>query len=427
MSLNRSVVPPIQSISPIPLTQMSHQQFSNGLSFHFIKGGNQPILRLEFIYQIQQNDKANIAVYNLLIKMLQEGTSKYTTSEIHEIFEHWGAFVDFKSSFDRLNLTIYVLAKYLKQILPLLKSLMDDSVFPNQQFEIQKNLTYQNLTVNLTKTQYVASQLFREKIFGQDSRYGKRLTLENLEEISRKDVFETYQSIIQNKPFDIILAGQVENEHIQLLESFFGQQTFTHSLGDIPSEEAIYQQVTGKYYQEKEGALQSSIRIGKVLFDKKHPDFFDFMVLNTILGGYFGSRLMQNIREDKGYTYGINSQNAVLENIGYWVIGTDVKQEFTDQTLEEIYKEIQLLQSELVSHEELEKVKNYLMGAWVRGIVTPFDLADKFKAIHYHGLDYSFYTQYWESIQNITSERIMQIAQKHLKIESLTEVIVGKK
>jgi predicted Zn-dependent peptidase len=181
------------------------------------------------------------------------------------------------------------------------------------------------------------------------------------------------------------------------------------------------------HFIEKPDAIQSAVRVGRLLFNKKDPDYFKFQVLNTVLGGYFGSRLMANIREDKGYTYGIGSGLASLVNGGYFFISTEVGVDVTNNTLSEIYKEIKLLREQPVNNEELETVRNYVLGQFLRSVDGPYSLADKFKAIWEFGLGYDYFENYFKAVKTITPKEIQELANKYLQEEDLIELVVGKK
>ena len=176
---------------------------------------------------------------------------------------------------------------------------------------------------------------------------------------------------------------------------------------------------------KKEDSVQSSIRYGRMLFNHTNQDYFDVYVLNEILGGYFGSRLMQNIREEKGYTYGIHSSVVPMQEGGYFVIGTDVKREFTKYTLVEIEKELQRLIDEPVSDNELLTVKNYMLGSFVGDIQTSFAIADKYKTIYFHGLGYDYYDRFFARIQSITAQDIQAVAKKYLNPSDMSYVVAG--
>ena len=160
---------------------------------------------------------------------------------------------------------------------------------------------------------------------------------------------------------------------------------------------------------------------------KNHPDFTDLVILNTVLGGYFGSRLMSNIREDKGYTYGIGSGLASMIRTGCFCIATEVGVHVTKETIKEIYKELHILCNDKVSNKELQLVRNYLQGTFLASIDSPFALAEKFKGIWKFGLGYNYYQNYQQRLHDITAERLLELSQKYLNPSTMLEVVVGKK
>jgi predicted Zn-dependent peptidase len=160
---------------------------------------------------------------------------------------------------------------------------------------------------------------------------------------------------------------------------------------------------------------------------KTHKDFHSLTVLNTILGGYFGSRLMTNIREDKGYTYGIGSGMIPLKKAGYFFISTEVGVEVCNKAIDEIYIEINRLRNESISEKELILVKNYMIGSFLRSIDGPFALANRFKSIMEYDLDYSYYDDYISTIKNIKASDLLNLANKYLDPNSMTEVVAGKR
>jgi predicted Zn-dependent peptidase len=149
------------------------------------------------------------------------------------------------------------------------------------------------------------------------------------------------------------------------------------------------------------------------------------LVLNEVFGGYFGSRLMKNIREEKGFTYGISSNLVTLRHEGYLVIGTDVKKEFTGLTLDEVYKEMEILRNGPVGEEELQTVKNYMIGSFAGSLNSPFAIADNFKSIYFEGLTYDFFEHYIENILHTSAGDLVYLANTYLQPDSLLEVVVG--
>jgi predicted Zn-dependent peptidase len=169
-----------------------------------------------------------------------------------------------------------------------------------------------------------------------------------------------------------------------------------------------------------------SIRLGKILFNRSNPDYPAMQVVNTVLGGYFGSRLMRNIREDKGYTYGIGSAISSLQQTGYFIIASEVNSKFSQETIQEIKKEIEILQKTLIPEEELKKVKSYMLGQLIRSVDGPFSLSDTYLNIWLQGLDLSYYKKYIKTVKAISTKDIQYLSKKYLEIDSLIEIIAGK-
>lgn len=223
------------------------------------------------------------------------------------------------------------------------------------------------------------------------------------------------------------MAGKIEPDVYTLLDEHFGGADWT-SENNLGIEDKMIKTVSEREQLVfKEDALQSAIRIGKILFNKKHPDFQPLQVLNTAFGGYFGSRLMSNIREDKGYTYGIGSGLASLQNGGYFFISTEVGVDVCKSAIHEIYFEMERLRKDLIPQDELELVKNYLLGTFLRSVDGPFAMADRFKGIMEYGLSYDHFDKYIATIKNITASQLRDLAQTYFDKDSMVELVVGKK
>jgi zinc protease len=323
-------------------------------------------------------------------------------------------------------LTVHGMTKHLPKMLTMLQEMISASVIPKKELLMQKKIATQTLKVNLEKTAYVAGQVFREQIYGATHPYGKSLNLSLIENINRENINSFYENQIQGKLFNIFLSGKFSNEEIDALNQSFGQV----SLKNTENKGALTNSVPSKIENvliERPENMQSSIRLGRKLFNRSHPDFFKFIVTNTIFGGYFGSRLMKNIREDKGFTYGISSSLVPQKDGGYLVMGTDVKKEFTQQTLDEIFKEIKILQTEAIDKNELETAKNYMIGSFVGSLNTPFEVADRQKIVLLDELPADYYENYIKNIRTISESDVMEMANKYYNPEDLCEVVVGGK
>ncbi|MDN5201538.1 pitrilysin family protein [Fulvivirgaceae bacterium BMA10] len=422
--LERAIAPKFNEIKPFSLVEAKTTRLSNNVPLHLINAGDQPVVKIEILIKAGKWFESQDGTSFFTTKMLREGVSEKNSNEISVFLDQFGAFLELNPSADYCNISLYVLTKYLRDVLPLLSQIIFEPTFPEKELVVLKNIKKQSLKLDNEKNNIVGAKLFRKALFGGNHPYGKELKPEDIDLIDQKDLVKLHRKRFF-KDVEIIVSGKVDGNDLKLLEEHFGSF-------NIKTEEESYIQFEPlsddrEVCIEKDGSLQSTIRIGKLLFKKNHPDYIKVLVVNEILGGYFGSRLMRNIREDKGYTYGIHSSIVSLRNEGYFVIGTDVKKDFTQATIDEIHKEINILRNELIGQEELDTVKNYMLGSFLSNVTTPFSLADKFKSIHFHGLTYDFYKDYFQTIKALSAMEILELSRKYLDIDSMTEVVVGGK
>lgn len=426
MTLDRTQSPAFQAIQDVRLPQVQAHTLDNGIPLHLISVAGQPVLRLECVFEAGTWYEQVPSSAFFAMKMLTEGTATRSAAEISEYADRYGAFLELNSGPDRSSIVVYSLTKFLPKVLTLIREILTEPVFPAKELDDLRNITLQNLRVNYEKSAYLAGVLFREKIFGANHPYGRSQKPGLIEQISREDVVNFYERVIRNRPFQVVLAGQATEYEVLMVNQSLGQlSVLAGALAPIAHESSV--QAVSATLAEKPGSVQSSIRVGRRLFNRSHPDFFKMLVTNEILGGYFGSRLMKNIREEKGFTYGISSNMPSFRRDGYFLIGTDVKIENTQQTLDEIHKEINILQTEPVSDDELEIVKNYMAGEFVGSLNTPFEIADRYKVILLDGMPADFLTGYIQQIRKVTQSDIMETASRYLVAENLNEVVVGNK
>ncbi|GAB3268232.1 pitrilysin family protein [Larkinella harenae] len=424
--VNRTEVPEYKQIEDVKVPAVSTLTMDNGQPVYWINAGQQPVIRLEIIFDAGAWYEPLVGVSSLAMKMLTEGTHSHTSAQISEYFDRYGAFLEQHSGTNRASLMVYGLTKHLPVILPMIQEMLTDSIIPEKELNHQKNITGQNLRVNLEKNNFVAGRLIREKVFGKQHPYGYNQYPETLEAIQRDTVEAFYHQRIRHRPFRVVAAGQVTEMEVALINQYLGQLVVEPILPESGTDKSVVSDFSPALV-EKTDSLQSSIRLGRLLFTRQHPDYFPMMVFNEVLGGYFGSRLMKNIREEKGFTYGIWSNLSLFPKEGYFLVGTDVKRENTQQTLDEVWKEIRRLRDEPVPEDELETVRNYMAGSYVGSLNTPFELADRYKMVLFDGLPADYINTYIHRIQAVTAEQVQEMANRYLPDGSLIEVVVGGK
>lgn len=427
MTLNRAEAPPFKTIDKIHIQKATPYTLDNGIKVYTVSSGSQELTKIEFIFKAGMYYQNRTLVASAANNLLETGTKSYTANQISDGIDFYGSFFECAVDQDYSTLALFSLNKYLNESLHFVEEIIKYPTFPKDEFDIYLSNKKQKHLVNSQKVNVLARRRFTELLFGAGHPYGRDVKTEDFDQLTLSEVRDFYQKHYHSSNCTIIASGKLPDDLLNTLNRFFGQETW----GQVqPVEKAWMVPETTtqrRHFIEKTDAIQSAVRVGRILFNKKDPDYFKFQVLNTILGGYFGSRLMANIREDKGYTYGIGSGLSSLVNAGYFFISTEVGADVTNSTLTELYKEIALLREELVDAEELETVRNYVLGQFLRSVDGPYALADKFKAIWEFGLDYDYFDRYFEAVKTVTPEEIREMARKWLKEEDLVELVVGKK
>lgn len=425
MKIDRTTAPAAFELKNIPVISAKEHQLSNGMKMHYINAGSEELIRIEFIFDAGTNREPKPLIANACNFLLNAGTTNSTSVELMEQIDFYGSYFQQDVTFDKASITLYTLNKYLSETLTIVLDILTNSVFPASEIKTYQENTKQRLAINLEKNDFLAKRNFNNLLFGNQHPYGKMLTSNDCDELTQSDLIRFFKENYHLANCKIIAAGLITEREIQLIDEAISK--LPNEPKALPSLPLIESKEAQKFYFEKADALQSAIRIGKLIGNKTHPDYIELIVLNTILGGYFGSRLMANIREDKGYTYGIGSGIASTLDTGFFFITTEVGVDVCESALKEIYLEIDKLKSELVPEEELNLVKNYLLGTYLGSIENVFSYADKFKGIYPYGLDYSYYNEYFSKVKAINSQRIMDLANKYFASGTLTEVVVGKK
>ncbi len=419
---DRKVPPPFNDISDISIKQVEKVVLENGVDLYTLRSGTQEVLKLDIIFEAGKFHENRNGIAFFAGKLLSEGLSGYSSVEIAEAFESYGAHLEINSGLDYLEISLFCLSKHFQQLASLLRKIITEPTFPKHEIEIQKNIRTRNLEVNNEKTSFVASKIFRENLFGGSHPYGRILEKLDINKTTRELIVDFFTTHIANKTFTIFASGNFDDNVIQTIENEFGNI-------DISSPGSIeFTNFSGKseaIYLEKENSVQTSLRLGTISIPKSHEDYRGLMVANEILGGYFGSRLMKNIREEKGLTYGIFSGIANLKHASYFVISADVKKENRLEAISEIIKEIDNLRNFPVSEEELKTVCNYMLGQIQSSINTPFALISHFKDLYQNGLSYDYFHTYIQTIRSITPAQIQSLVKKYMTPDKLISVGVG--
>ena len=423
MSLDRSKAPQFSFPSEFALVAPQKLQLSSGSSVFFFRTPGIDAVKLEVIGASSRSTLPNLHALtpSFALQMLQEGTKKANGQQLAEFFDYHGAEVYPTLSYTQEGLSLLCIKKHLTNLLPTFISLFSEATFPEENLEKRKSQRKLSLKLDQEKQSTRAGQLFKKGLFGPEHPYGQEITEAHISGIS-PELLQAYYDSNLWKDCDLFLSGDFTPQELDALLVQLEQLPLSHGAQKqaLPSPCS-----TWDFQEEKEGAVQSSIRLGSWSIPKSHPDFPALAVFNTLLGGYFGSRLIKNIREDKGHTYGIHSTLVELDQYAYWMIAADVKKAHQEEVFEEIDKEIHLLRTVLVDSEEIEILRNYLIGQLFSKFSSPFDLIEQFKAVYYAGLDFSFYENRFKYLKKFTATDLQTIGERYFSSADRVKVRVG--
>lgn len=419
--MDRSLAPPISLLTDIPLAEAKKIELSDNVDAYLIEGGKKNIIRLQTYIKAGRWHEPQKLVAQICARMLKEGTKNYTAKALAEKIDFYGATISTKAHYDYVCITLYTLKKFLPQVLTLQNEILVNAIFPEKELNTIVNNSKQQLKVNLEKTNYLASTAFLSEIFGERHPYGYEVNEKDYD-ILDTEKLKNFHEQHYAQAATVYISGKFDDNDIAIIQKNYSNLFKADKTENIlPKYEFEYHNT--KKIITKPNCLQAAIRIGLPAIPKAHPDRFAFNILNIVLGGYFGSRLMKNIREEKGYTYSINSSVQSYLNGNYFLISTEVGKEVCDAALNEIFIELERLQTELIGESELQLVKNYITGALLRLIDGPFKAAGVLKDLYDFDLNTRYFADYINKVKNITANELLTCAQKYLKEDALTQVI----
>lgn len=422
-SLNRTIAPESSNTSSMNLIQGSSYVTKNNIPFHHLHIPGSNVLKVDFVFNAGMRNQVFNGQATATGSLLTEGTSQYSAKQLADNLDAFGAYLQSKTGVDDAQLTLYCLPKFLPNVMEYILAVLTDCTFPEKELDTYRTNAIQRYTVNQQRNSFLTRRAFYSSIFGKENAYGSAVNQEDYARISRETVSTFYADAILPGIKYVMVSGEASGEVLAQLESSLSHLSSNPSLA---KEVILTGNIAEEIFLENEHSVQSAIRIGRKLFGRKHPDFKKMQVLNMALGGYFGSRLMKNIREEKGLTYGIYSALESYWDGGSFYIETEMNNELRNTGVVEILKEIALLREKPLGNDELNLVKNYLLGSFLRSIDGPFSLADRYKMILDYGFTYDYYVEFVETIRSISASEIQGLANLYLQEKDLTTVIAGR-
>ena len=394
---------------------------ANGVKIYTLNSNDFEVVRFTFVFRAGSSMQHKPFTASTTSNMLAEGSTTLSAQQIADELDFYGSYFDVNIDRDYVYISFATLSKFFEQTLRVAREIILRPAFSSKELRTYCSKRKQGLAIERKKIDVQSRELFGKALFGDEHPYGISADESLYDDITREDIVALYEELYTADNCFMVCSGNIDEAVIGGMKEI--AEALPKGKATLPEFPATV--TTHKVYKEVESAVQSSIRIGRLLFPRTHPDFVGMQVVATVLGGYFGSRLMQNLREMHGYTYGVMAAMINFEKEGYLAIATQVTRDHTEDALREIYYEIERLRTELIDEEELQLAKNMMIGEILRILDGPFGIADVTIENIMCGMDNSSTEKNVELINAITPEEVQRLAAKYLCREDLVEVVVG--
>ena len=424
MSLKRNIPPKIWGVDKVEYIAPVHLKLNNGAELFTLNIGDQEVVKIDFSFEAGCWYGKSRLDSTMAAAMLQEGTFHHKVIEIANTFDFYGSQYSSSSSYDCNYISLLSLKKHLPNLLPLVSEIIRESSFPVEEFEILKQKRKQRAIVDEGRVSMIAQRSFLRNLFGDEHPYSPVADISAYDLISLDDTKSHYLNYYRPERMTILASGFVDEEVIRLIDTNFSANWGKEVSADNPKE-IRSNTAAREIFIEKPEATQNAIAIGRLFPTLDHPDFPGLRLLCTILGGYFGSRLMTNLREEKGYTYSIQASPITFKHNGVFLVFAEVKTDKTEETVKEIFLEMERLRTELITEEELIPIQNYMLGRILEDFDGPFARAQTFATLREVNLDFGYFQNLIAAIKNTTPDEIRDLAIKYFAPESMSTVIAG--
>ena len=421
--LNRAQAPPFHTQRDLRLRRPERQILANGLEVYQLNEGTQEVVRIEVHFRAGRPYEHRQLVAFAANSMLKDGAGPFSGEELSEHFDFYGATVSQPFSLDSCTVVLYSLNKHLPEVLPAFVEMLVDPHYRERELRALIKRRKQSLRRELSKSDVVAYRHLTEDLFGEGHPYGYNSHPVAYDSLEQAWLIEHHGRLFRAGNARAIVTGRIDAASARLIQRHLGQLP----AGNVASPPGLPIVPVGETMRHvsRPAAGQTARRIGRRLFTRNHPDAPGMYVLNTLFGGYFGSRLMVNIREDKGYTYDIDSSMETLRYDGYYYISAEVSNEHREATLREIHTEADRLRQDLVPATELDMVRNYLIGTLLTSLDGPFNLASIYQNLLAEDVPFDYFERLVATVQQITPEQLRELAGRYLNLDDFHTVLVG--
>ena len=412
--MDRSLAPAFKASIDFKLPKPEKIKTKSGTSVIYLPHAQIPITKIEFVFAAGKISETRLGLAQFTVSLLDKGAGQKNASQIAELLDYHGAHLELATDSDFASVSLYCLSRHVDTLLPLVLEIISEPTFPEDELNTYRRIFIENLKVSQKKNSYVASTTLRKAIFGNHP-YGWSIQQDDIKKISKSEI----QNFFTNNYFlqSVFVTGSVEPSSLEQVLEYGFRSNPVITRQPIISQGILNQTTDGPSKD------QASIRFGKISLSRNNNGFAELVVLNHLFGGFFGSRLMRNIREDKGLTYGIYSSIHHYQLATTLTVAAEVNLEHVTEAGNEIFKELKNLSSQL-SQDELQTAKNHLIGSLQNDNASLFAVIERIKTIEMFQLADTHYEQLIGRIANCTVENLRELASQEFTPESFSSIIV---
>ena len=421
--IDRKKGPKISTEFDLSLTGVKESILDNGIELYEVNTGTQNIIKIDLVFRTGRVHEISRAIASSALSLIREGSTRHSSEELAYEYDFYGATVKTACNMEYASISLVVLERYFEKIWPTWQHMLLYPAYSNEEVEKYTRVSSQRLTNQLAKNDVQSYRCLTEHIFGSEHPYGYNTEPDDINSIKRDQVLDFYNKNVGIDGTFILLSGKYTEKTRAMI---------TNSIGSIKRKTQhptpLFKRTDNgpKVLQvQTQNDIQTSIKFGKALFHRKHKDYNEMKFLVMVLGGYFGSRLMRNIREDKGYTYGIYSSMHGWKEDGFLYISADVDNQFRELTISEVKKEINDLRENLIQKDELEMVRSFILGQTLHLLDGPFAKIELMKNLKINHLTVSDYDKHIGVVKNIDADRIRELANQYLDPDSFSTALAG--
>lgn len=400
-------------------------QLSNGVPLYLINEGVREVIRLDLLFSGGYAVQSRPLQALFTNRMLREGSSVLNAAAVSRKLDSCGAWIETYSSQNCNHITLYTLRKHLPELLKMLAEIVKNPAFPQKNLEVVRRANKSHFFVNSRKVDVVAQRHFEKAIWGSEHKFGRLVCAEDYDAVTVQLLQEYYEKVYGSQNCTIFLSGRFDDYTVEQLSTYFGNERWGASSPVVIPDCPPLSPMRGRVEAKVDDTMQSGIKIGAMAMDSSHPDFYVLKYLSVLLGGFFGSRLMTNVRERNGYTYHIEADVAAFGSRNAFSVTSEAANEYVQPLIDEVYNEFRRLQTEPVGAEEMEKLRNCTLGELCREYEGALAKADVFINTWLSGEPFDGVNSYLNVVRTATSEDFMRLACKYLLPENMVEVVAG--